>query len=656
MTLMLLAPAVMLASGIAALLCVRHSRRATWFGAGGVLAGALLGAVPALRALLGYPPDTLRLAWGLPFGSFAVGLDPLSAWFVLPVLGLCAVAGVYGTEYLQSSFGRMRLALSWFFFDVLAASMLLVLMARDGLLFLIAWEVMSLASYFLVTMDDEDESVRRAGWTYLVATHLGTAFLMFFFFLLGRQCPGFDLASPARLSGPLASGAFLLALVGFGTKAGLVPMHVWLPEAHPAAPSHVSAVMSGVMIKTGIYGLMRAITILGAPPAWWGWCLLALGAWSGISGVLLALAQRDLKRLLAYSSVDNIGILVMGLGVGLLGRSYGLPLVSFLGFGGALLHVLNHALFKGLLFLGAGSVLHSEGTRDMEHMGGLLQRMPWTGACFLVGSAAICGLPPLNGFVSEFLIYLAGFHAVVQGHAQWGALVIAALALIGGLAVVCFAKAFGVVFLGEPRGARAAAAHEAGWAMRSSMLVLAVGCVWCGLAGPGLLYLAGGALAGLSGMPAADLASGLDDTMMPLAWVSAAGACLILLVVLLVSLRSWLFTGRKVAAAVTWDCGYIAPTARMQYTAASFSQPVVELFGFFLRTHEHAKGGEGYFPGHATFASETPDIFRDKIFRPLFAGVLKAALKMRWVQLGRIQVYILYIALTLLILLAWKLG
>lgn len=656
MTLLLAAIGVMFGSGAAALFCARDSRRATWFGAGGVIAGAFLGAVPAVRTLLGYQPDSLRLAWGLPFGSFSVGLDPLSAWFVLPVLGLCGLAGLYGTQYLQSAFGRMRLALSWFFFDLLAGSMLLVLIARDGLLFLVAWEVMSLASYFLVTMDDEDESVRRAGWTYLVATHLGTAFLMFFFILLGRQCSGFDLVSPVALSGPMASGAFLLALVGFGTKAGLVPMHVWLPEAHPAAPSHVSAVMSGVMIKTGIYGLMRAISVLGAPPAWWGWCLLVLGILSGLGGVLFALAQRDLKRLLAYSSVDNIGIMVMGLGLGLLGRSYGLPLVSFLGFGGALLHVFNHALFKGLLFLGAGSVLHAEGTRDMEHMGGLLQRMPWTGACFLIGCVAICGLPPLNGFVSEFLIYLAGFHAVVQGHADWGAAAIAALALIGGLAVVCFTKAFGVVFLGEPRGARAAEAHEAGWAMRASMLVLAAGCAWAGLAGPGLLYLAGGALFRLTGMSVVDIMSGLDATMMPLAWASAAGAGLLLIGVLIVSLRAWLFTRRKAGCAVTWDCGYFAPTARMQYTAASFTQPVTGLFSAFLRPHEHAQGVEGYFPAHATYASETPDIFRERVFRPAFAGVFRAALKMRWVQLGRIQVYILYIALTLLILLAWKLG
>ena len=265
---------------------------------------------------------------------------------------------------------------------------------------------MSLASFFLVMFDDEKESVRRAGWIYLVAMHLGTAFLLAMFLLLGqeRRLAGFRaaLGRARRRSGVL----FLLAVVGFGTKAGFIPLHVWLPEAHPAAPSHVSAVMSGVMIKTGIYGLLRMLTLLGPPPAWWGWTLLGIGVVSGVLGVLFALAQHDLKRLLAYHSVENIGIIALGLGVGLLGISYGNPTMAALGFAGGLLHVVNHAVFKSLLFLGAGSVLHATGTGEIDRLGGLLKRMPVTGATFLVGAAAISGLPPLNGFVSEFLIYL----------------------------------------------------------------------------------------------------------------------------------------------------------------------------------------------------------------------------------------------------------
>ena len=263
----------------------------------------------------------------------------------------------------------------------------------------------------------------------------------------------------------LAGVLFLLAVIGFGTKAGFMPLHVWLPEAHPAAPSHVSAVMSGVMIKTGIYGLMRAFTFLGTPPLWWGWVLVAIGLTSGVLGVLFALAQHDLKRLLAYHSVENIGIIALGLGVGLLGMSTGSPVLIVLGFGGALLHVLNHALFKGLLFLGAGAVVHGTGTREIDQLGGLLKRMPWTAATFLVGAVAISGLPPLNGFVSEFLIYLGAFKGGISTGGPVAVpllALIAGLALIGGLAVACFTKAFGIVFLGEPRSEHVVARARGG--------------------------------------------------------------------------------------------------------------------------------------------------------------------------------------------------
>ena len=652
----LIAAGLLVLGGAAALFSGKNARRANFFGAGGALLGACVGLIPAVAALAGRPVHPLRLAWGLPIGSFSLALDPLSAFFVVPILGLCALAALYGTEYLLPYASRKSLGVPWFFFDLLAASMLMVVVARDSVLFLIVWEVMALSSYFLVTFEDERESVRQAGWTYLVATHLGTAFLILFFMLLARESGMTDLSVAPAMSARLASAAFVLALIGFGTKAGLIPMHVWLPEAHPAAPSHVSAVMSGVMIKTGIYGLMRALTLLGAPPAWWGWSLVGVGAVSGILGVLFALAQHDLKRLLAYHSVENVGIIALGLGVGMLGRTHGLPLVAMLGFGGALLHVLNHALFKGLLFFGAGSVLHGAGTRDMEHLGGLLKRMPWTGTCFLIGSAAICGLPPLNGFVSEFLIYLAAFLAVVQGQAAWGSVVIAALALIGGLALACFTKAFGVVFLGEPRGNDAAQAHECGAAMRLSMAVLAAGCLFVGLLGPVVLSSSAGAVGQLAALPSAESFDSWQIAIMPMYSVSAGAAVLLSLLLLTAVLRAWLLRGREIGRSLTWDCGYVAPGARMQYSASSFAQPITGLFSVFLRTRKRAAGPEGYFPGPATYATETPDVFREGLYRPVFEGALKAALRLRWIQHGRIQFYVLYIALTLLFLLVWRLG
>ncbi len=393
--------------------------------------------------------------------------------------------------------------------------MILVFVARNGVLFLIAWEVMALASYFLVVFEDEKEEVRRAGRTYLVATHLGTAGLLILFLMLGQSSGSLDFDALGIAAGPggAASVAFLLAVIGFGTKAGFMPFHVWLPEAHPASPSHVSAVMSGVMIKTGIYGLVRTITFLGSPPPWWGWTILAIGVSSGVLGVLFALAQHDLKRLLAYHSVENIGIIAIGLGVGLLGKSYDLPAMVYLGFAGAMLHVVNHAIFKGLLFLAAGAIGHATHTLEIDRMGGLLKRMPWTAVLFLVGSVAICGLPPLNGFVSEFLIYLGAFKGIVDlgaAGAAAGAIAIGALALIGGLAAACFTKAFGILFLGEPRSSHAAGAIEPVWAIRVPMIALAVGCVGIGLLGPILVGGVRGVVASAAGLPLAEVAGSRD--------------------------------------------------------------------------------------------------------------------------------------------------
>src|SRR5437762_13470823 len=370
--------------------------------------------------------------------------------------------------------------------------MALVVAAHDGLLFLLAWEIMALAPFFLVIFDDRQESVRHAAWTYLAATRIGTAFLLVLFVLLGGLAGSsdFDAYRAILLADPgLASVAFVLALIGFGSKAGIVPAHVWLPEAHPVAPSHASALMSGAMIKIGIYGLVRILTLLGTPQPWWGWPLIAIGASSGVLGVLFALAQHDLKRLLAYSSVENIGIVLLGIGLGVLGLATGIPALAVIGFAAGLLHILNHSIFKGLLFLGAGAVQQGAHSLELETLGGLLKRMPWTGTAFLIGAAAIVGLPPLNGFVSEFLVFYAGFAAVMDPAASIalaGLMAIVAMGLIGGLAAACFAKAFGIVFLGSPRTAKAEKADEAAPAMRAAMAGLAPLCVAVGLAAPAL--------------------------------------------------------------------------------------------------------------------------------------------------------------------------
>ncbi len=691
----LIALAILSAGGLASLVVGRSPKIACFVGMISALLGGGMVLFQAANVLVSGHSQSLRLAWLPPLGSANMAIDPLSAVFAIAIAIVTMLAAVYGYGYLQSHTGtKTNLGVSWFFFNLLAASMFMVVAARNGVLFLVSWELMSLASFFLVIQEDEKESVRRAGWIYLVAMHIGTAFLLALFVLLGRDAGSLDFERLSTAAAP-SWVFFLLAVVGFGTKAGFIPMHVWLPEAHPAAPSHVSAVMSGVMIKTGIYGLLRMLTLIGPPQAWWGWTLVAIGVVSGVLGILYATSQHGLKRLLAYCSVENIGIIALGLGVGVLGVSYENPAMAALGFCGALLHVINHAVFKSLLFLGAGSVLHAAGTGELDRLGGLLKRMPVTGATFLVGAAAISGLPPLNGFVSEFLIYLgvmAGVGSQTHTATVWPLMcisVVGGLALIGGLATACFSKAFGIVFLGEPRTDEAAHVHEAGPMMRWPMIALAALCVLIGLAAPlwprvlqpavnvVVCPLAQGESVGWDKLAQSHLNSGKNawwdcaslshpttttttttTTMAvgPLAGVMFVSYILLGLVVLIMFVRRKLLAGRRVEESETWGCGYAAPTPRMQYTASSFARPLTLLFRLFLQPHDEIHSPAGLFPQHAALHTETPDLFQRYIYSPLFMAIAWAASKLRWLQEGRIQIYVLYIALTILVLLIWKLG
>jgi len=660
-TWLLFAMAILLLGAMAVLLLSRPDRNVSWLGAGSVVIASVLGCVPVIHVLSGGSVEPVRVPWSVPFGEFFIELDSLTAWFLFPTLLLSALSAIYGVGYLRSWQGRRSLGPIWFFYCLLVLGMMLVLLARNAVLFLIAWELMALASFFLVTFEHERESVREAGWIYFVATHLGTAFLLAFFLLLARDTGSMDFtvwAEKGVQAQGLASILFLLAIIGFGTKAGFMPLHVWLPEAHPAAPSHVSALMSGVMIKTGIYGLLRALTFLGAPPMWWGWGLIAIGLSSGVLGVLFALAQHDLKRLLAYHSVENIGIIALGLGAGLLGMSTGSSMLIVLGFGGGLLHVVNHALFKGLLFLGAGAVLHGTGTLEIDHLGGLLKRMPWTAATFLIGAVAISGLPPLNGFVSEFLIFLGAFKG---GVSTGGAIavpllaLIAGLALIGGLAAACFTKAFGIVFLGEPRSEHVSHAHEADWTMRLPMLILAAGCVLIGLFAPVVVGSLQAVLENLTHLQPAAVSENLAAVASPLAWVVIGTVAFLLLLLALILLRRGLLAGRRVETNVTWGCGYAQPTARMQYTASSFAQPLMDLFRPLLGTKKKISPPRGFFPEEAALKTVTPDISHEEVYRPVFGRINEWLSQLRWVQHGKVQLYVLYIAVTLIVLLIWEL-
>lgn len=595
-------------------------------------------------------------------GTPAVGIDPLSAFFALPVLVITALCAVHACGYMKpKADGGKDMSRFWGFYNLLAGGMMLVIVARDALVFLLGWEAMALASFFLVLFDAEREPVRRAAWIYLVATHLGTACVLLLFAMLGAGGPlGFtDLSLPDPA---WAGAAFMLALVGFGTKAGFVPFHVWLPEAHPSAPSSVSAVMSGVMIKTGIYGLLRFLLFLGPPAAWWGWTLLGVGLVSGFTGVLMALARNDLKRLLAYSSVENIGIIAMGLGAGLLGTTYGIPAMAFLGFAGALLHVLNHSVFKSLLFLATGSVQNGAGTGDLDRLGGLVKRMPVTGAAFLAGSIAICGLPPLNGFTGELTAFLAAFSGIMDGAGSPGSLagmiIAGGLALLGGLALACFTKAFGTAFLGEPRCASAEKAVESPFSVRFPMVALSVLCLLLGLGG----WLLTGLVEPVAGMLTAGLGysfptgphAGLASSV--LLHVSIGSGALILFFFMIHSLRSRLLSRRTVTEAPTWGCGYGYPDPTMQYTASSFAAPLTGLFGPALGTRRKLVPPGGLFPDGSSFSTDTADSCTERFYSPLFTGMERLFKRFRVIQHGRINLYVLSIVLALAALLAWKLG
>jgi hydrogenase-4 component B len=650
---------LLLLGGVAAVALQARPSLSQAAGQLGAVVGSVLGLAAATEVLVGATPETATAVWHFPGGGLHIAIDALSAFFLLPVFGLSVLTAIYGRAYLAGRRSGRALAASWLNLNLLTAGMALTVTAQDGLLFLVAWEIMALAPFFLVAFDDREASARHAAWTYLAATHLGTAFLLVLFVWLGELAGTSDFngyAAALRAHPDAASALFLLALIGFGAKAGIVPAHVWLPEAHPAAPSHASALMSGAMIKVGIYGLIRILTVLGPPPPWWGWLLIAVGAAGAVLGVLFALAQHDLKRLLAYSSVENVGIMLLGLGLGVLGLAEGMMPLAVIGFAGALLHVLNHSVFKGLLFLGAGAVQHAAHALELEQLGGLLQRMPWTGAAFLIGSAAVIGLPPLNGFVSEFLLFYAGFFAVTQpgpGIAVSGLAALAALGLVSGLATACFARAFGIVFLGAPRSAAAAAAHEAPAAMWGPIGVLALICIALGLAAPAAAPAMSGIVAAAAGVPVAAVHAQLAEMTRPLGVSVTLFAGLIALAALGWAVRGRLLARHGFRRGPVWGCGFPTPTARMQYTASSFAQPLVTQFNWFVRTYEIVRPARGYFPTAASYASHSGDPFLRLVFAPAFRSVDRFVSRMRIIQHGHVHLYVLYVAVTLVALLIW---
>lgn len=637
-------------SGLPWLVLFRWERLASWLAVLLMAAGFGVG-VAAVATTLAGSTGEWSMAWRLPLGRFSVGVDGLALVFLLPVLLVPLLGSWYGLGYWRPAAGQEASARLPLFYGCLAGSMVLLVVARDGMLFLMAWEVMALSAFFLVTVEDDDPAARRAGWVYLVATHLGTLCLLAMFALIHRAGGSLALGGAIAVSRGQGTAIFILALIGFGLKAGLAPLHFWLPAAHANAPSHVSAVLSGVMLKMGVYGLVRITGMLPDVPAAWGATLLVLGTLSALGGILLAVVQHDLKRTLAYSSIENIGIVAMGLGIALLGRAHGATPWVVLGLGGALLHVWNHSLFKPLLFLGAGSIVHGMKTRQIDRMGGLARHMPATSLAFLVGALAICGLPPLNGLVSEMAIYLGLFSTVGVGSASaapMAALAVPALGMVGALAVVAMVRLFGTIFLGEPRTSEAARVHEAPASMVLPMAVLASGCFLMGLAPMLATPIVDRAIATWTGQ--SDLPT--LSSLMPLGPLALCSAAVLLAAV---GGTGWLRLRAKACATRdqgTWDCGYAAPTARMQYTGSSMAQFIQQLFRRVLTPKLERLRLTALFPKPAAFASRPIDLVYDRIVLPAAGLVQWGLARLQGAPSRRVEMHILYILVVMLALVA----
>jgi hydrogenase-4 component B len=568
-------------------------------------------------------------------------LDALSAFFAVLLTLVGGATTIYGTSYWSESVHPQSAPAGRLWWGVLITSLIVVLLQSNGLHFLIAWEFFTLASYFLITLDRRSIEVRKAGWLYLAASHVGTLCLFAFFALLASRVGGWDLG-PLKNHSDLAP-LFWLLLVGFGIKSGVFPLHVWLPSAHANAPSHVSAILSGVTIKMGIYGLLRFSGWLPVPEAA-AWTIVVAGLASAVFGVAFALGQHDLKRLLAYHSVENIGIILIGIGFSMVASIHGGNAWGYLFFAGGLLHVWNHGLFKSLLFLGAGSVLHSTGTRQMSRLGGLWKQMPWTTGFFFLGAAAISGLPPLNGFISEWLIFLGFFDAASQhGSVYWTALPGAVfLGMTGALALACFVKVCGVVFLGSPRSSLPQL-HECNWGMRGPMLALSLACLAIGLF-PAFVY-----------NPLIQVIAVVNPALKPgfsSAPLEVLGVCHLALVFF--ATLAALFLWKKVRSNglrrnVTWDCGFSAPNPRMQYTAESFAQIITDWFSWILKPVLHRHIPEIPFPSKASHSSHTPETVLEKWIGPLAAGVMVLSNTVRRLQHGRVQSYLFYLVAGILL-------
>jgi hydrogenase-4 component B len=659
------------AGSIMALLSSRRAGVARIAGCGMALLGALLEILASAIAIVHGSTDIWTVPFGVPLFSWSVRLDPLSAYFNLALALLAAAVSVYSFGYLRHMQGHRRgIGALGFFYNVLLLSLTLVFTAANAFFFLVAWEVMALSAFCLVSFEHEKEEARRAGVLFLIMSHGGTALLLIAFFMLSTFGGSLDFASfhllASRMPADRQGVVFLLFFAGFGVKAGIIPLHIWLPEAHPVAPSNISAIMSGIVIKTGIYGMARVFfDFFGTPPLWMGTLVLGIAVVTALLGVLYALMEHDLKRLLAYHSIENIGIILMSFGAALMFRSLGHPNLAAIALIAGLYHTLNHAIFKGLLFLSAGSVVSAIHTRNMEKMGGLIHRMPVTALAFLIGAVAISGLPPLNGFVSEWLTYqalLAGFGTTGSLTRVMFPVAGALLALTAALAAACFVKAFAIPFLALPHSEAASNAKESSASMRIGMALLAIGCVVLGLGASWFLPVFDSITAQTVGVRVSSslvTANGfvLTAGSARSGTVSTVGITILLLVVGLIPALLLMLRGRvrrRRTTGPTWDCGLPGLTADNQFTATAFSKPLRMIFSALYRPRREIQAEyevSPYYPTAIRFESEIEPTFEKRLYGPLKDATLAIAGRLRAIQAGSIHAYLAYIFIALILLL-----
>jgi formate hydrogenlyase subunit 3/multisubunit Na+/H+ antiporter MnhD subunit len=602
----------------------------------------VLCSIPALKVL--FSGDVISKSFEINqlFGTVNIVIDPLSAFFIIVISLMSFMGTIYANGYMKHYLNKgMNVSSHAVFLALLIVSMLSVVTIQNALMFLIAWEIMSLSSFFLVIFEDNKKEVLSAGIKYLVYMHISVIFIMLAFILMAVKSASLDFNSFRTVlenNQIFANIAFVLAFIGFGIKAGFVPFHNWLPEAHPAAPSHVSGIMSGVMIKTGIYGILRVLALIAQPSISIGYFVLIVSVLSSMYGVLYAITQHDLKRLLAYHSIENIGIIGIGIGVGMLGLAYHCEAVAILGFAGGILHILNHSIFKELLFLSAGSVYTKTHTRDIESLGGLIKSMPKTAILFLIGSVAISGLPPFNGFVSEFLIYFGLLKGLLINHLS--ALIvlilaIAGLAIVGTMAILCFTKAFSIIFLGMPRSECAQKVDEdTTISFIFPMSVLAILTLVIGVCPRQVFSIMLSPVSVFTGVVQAPSTVNLMQN------ISIICLSLIAFIAVLAVLK--LIMQNKRARHCTWGCGYDKPNNHIQYTASSYASPFLSMLTPLFKKVFDIKKPKSLFPKDAHFELHIEDVEEAYFLKPFIKSTERFLAKFEKIQNGNIQQYILY--------------